>query len=144
MKAGYTLFEIILALAIGAVVLAMAVPYVAGSFGRSPGDEASDILAQTVHATRAAALDKGEARRLAVLERGLKPDLDSIPAAELPDGWKLEIQRMTESKFRKPAKMEFWEFNSAGICEPITFRLTNGHETTTISFDPLTGLVINE
>ena len=141
---GFTLFEIILALAIGAVILAAAVPYLSESFGRSPADEASDLLAQTVRATRASALEKGEARRLSVFERGLKPDLDSLPAAELPAGWKLEIQRMTESKFHKPGKKEVWEFNAAGISEPVTFRLTSERETTTVSFDPLTGLIVNE
>ena len=141
---GYTLFEILLALGIAAVILAAATPYLAESFGRSPAEEASDLLAQTVLATRSAALEKGEARRLSVGEHGLKPDIDSIPAADLPAGWTLAIQRMTESKFRKPSKKEIWEFNSAGICEPITFRLSNGHVPTTVAFDPLTGLVIDE
>ena len=142
--AGYTLFEILLALGIAAVILSVSIPYLADSFGRSAAEEASNLLAQTVLATRAAALEKGETRRLSILERGLKPDIDSIPAAGLPSGWVLAIQRMTESKFRKPSKKEIWEFNPAGICEPVTFRLSNGHETTTISLDPLTGIIIDE
>lgn len=142
--AGYTLFEILLALGVVAILLGVSVPYIAESFGRSPADEAGDALARTALATRAAAIDKGEARRLAIFERGLKPDLGSIPSAELPAGWKLEIRRMTDSKFRKPAKREIWEFNAAGICEPVSFRLTNGHETSTVSFDPLTALLISD
>jgi len=141
---GYSLFEILLALGIAAVLLAVSVPYLAESFGRSPGAEASDLLARTVHATRAAALENGEARQLSVSERGLKPDSDSLPAAELAAGWNLEIQRLTDSKFHRPAKKEIWEFNAAGICEPVTFRLTNGRETTTVSFDPLTGIVLDD
>lgn len=140
--AGYTLFEILLALGVVAILLGVSVPYLSESFGRSPADEAGDILARTVLAIRAAAIDKGEARRLAVSERGLRPDLGSVPPAVLPAGWKLEIRRMTDSKFRKPAKKEIWEFNSAGICEPVSFRLTNGRETTSLSFDPLTAQVI--
>ena len=142
--AGFTLFEILLALGIAAVILGASVPFLADSFGRSPAEESSDLLAQTVRMTRAAALENGEARRLSIGERGLKSDIASIPAAAIPAGWSLTIQRMTESKFRKPSKNETWEFNSAGICEPMTFRLSNGHETTTVSFDPLTGLVIDD
>ena len=142
--AGYTLFEILLALGIAAVILTMSVPYLGESFGRSPADAASDLLARTVLAARAAAMENGEVRRLRVFDHGLKSEGNSIPAAELAAGWKLEILRMSEPKFRKPAKKEIWEFNSAGICEPMTFRLTNDRETTTVSFDPLTGLIIDE
>jgi type II secretory pathway pseudopilin PulG len=138
----FTLFEILLALGIAAVILGVTVPFLAESLGRSASDEATDALAQAAQATRAAAIDKGEARRLTVFEGGLKPDLAGLPAAELAAGWKLEIQRTGDSKFRKPAKREVWEFNSAGICEPVMFRLSNGRETTTVLFDPLTALVI--
>jgi len=143
-RAAYTLLEVLLALGVVAVLLGIAVPYLAESFGKSPGEETADAMARAVQGVRNSALEKGEARQFAVLENGLQPEGDSVKAAWLPKGWKLEIRRMTESKFRKPAKNERWTFNGAGICEPVTFKLRGPKETVEILFDPLTGLVIDE
>lgn len=143
-RAAYTLLEILLALGVVAVLLGIAVPYLANSFGKSPGEEAADAMAKAVQSVRNSALEKGEARQFAVFENGLRPEFDPDKAVWLPAGWKLEIRRMAESKFRKPAKNERWLFNGAGICEPVTFKLRGPKETVELLFDPLTGLVIDE
>ena len=143
-RGGYTLLEVLLALGVVAVLLGIAVPYIADSFGKTPGEETADAMAKAVQGVRNSALEKGEARQFAIFENGLQPEIDSVKAAWLPAGWKLEIRRMTESKFRKPAKKEMWLFNGAGICEPVTFKLRGPKETIEILFDPLTGLVIDE
>jgi hypothetical protein len=60
----------------------------------------------------------------------------------LPEGWKLQVRRFSETRFRRPERGEFWEFNGAGICEPITLKLVGEEESTTLQFDPLTGEVL--
>lgn len=138
------MLEVLLALGVIAVLLGITVPYVSESFGKTTGEEAADDIAKAVQNVRNSALEKGESRQIALLENGMQPELDSIQAVRLPVGWKLEVRRMTESKFRKPAKKEVWLFNSAGICEPLTLKLRGPKETVELLFDPLTGLVIDE
>jgi len=141
---GYTLLEVLLAIGVIAVLMGITVPYLADSFGKTPGEEIADTVARTVQDVRASAVEFGEARRISILETGLVPEISSIPPARLPGGWKLEVRRLTESRFRKPGKIESWGFNGAGICEPLALRLRCGNESVELAFDPLTGLVIDE
>ena len=143
-RGAYTLLEVLLALGVVAVLLGISIPYFAESFGKSPGEELADEMAKAVQGVRNSALEKGEARQFALFENGIRPEIDSGNAVWLPKGWKLEIRRMTESKFRKPAKREMWTFNGSGICEPVTFKLRGPKEVVELQFDPLTGLVIEE
>ena len=141
----YTLFEILLALGIVAVLLGITVPMVLSSFGTTSSDDVVQVLQKTASAARASALESGEARRLQITPSGLASKVSSIPSAELPAGWKLQIQRLAENRFRKPEKQEFWEFNGAGISEPIIFRLSNKEgESLIVRFDPLTALILGE
>jgi len=134
----FTLFEIILCIALVAIVLGSALPFIPSP--SDPSSDASDALAETMASAHDRALDSATALRLAVTSSGLVPSMDSVPAASLPSGWTLQLRRMTDSKFHKPGKHETLEFNSAGICEPVAFRLSNGDSSVTVSFDPLTGL----
>ncbi len=143
-RGAYSLLEVLLALGVIAVLLGITVPYVSESFAKSPGEEAADEIAKAVQSVRNNALEKGEARQIALLETAVQPQLESAKPVRLPNGWKLEIRRMTESKFRKPSKSEIWSFNGAGICEPLTLKLRGPKETIELLFDPLTGLVIDE
>lgn len=138
----YTLLEILLALGVVAVLMGIAVPALMDSFGKSPMEEVSDDIAQTVQAVRSSAVGQSEARKVALAGNGLQPEGGA--AVQLPKGWTLEVRRLAESKFRKPEKQETWTFNSAGICEPITLRIRGGREVAELTFDPLTGLVIDE
>ncbi|MEI6279984.1 MAG: prepilin-type N-terminal cleavage/methylation domain-containing protein [Verrucomicrobiae bacterium] len=141
---GYTLFEVLLAIGIIAVVMGITIPYLADSFGKTAGEEMAGNIANAVQSVHTSAIEKNEARRIAIQENGLFPEIESIPPVRLPKGWKLEVHRMTESRFRKPEKKEFWGFNSAGICEPLTLRIHGGKESQEIAFDPLTGLVVED
>jgi len=144
-RQGYTLFEILLALGIVAILLGVTVPMVLDSFSGSGTEDAVRTLEKSIQAARGVAIESGETRRFQVVSRGLVSGVSSIPSAELPKGWELQIQRLGESRFRKPGKTEFWEFNGAGICEPVVFRLSSKDGASTIvRFDPLTGLVIDE
>lgn len=137
----YTLLEVLLALGVIAVLMGIAVPFLSQSFGKSQGDQLADEIAAAASAARSGAINESEARRIQLLEAGLASPSGSV---RLPKGWRLEVRRLTESKFRKPEKNEFWTFNSAGICEPLTLRLSGGNEVIEMSFDPLTGLVLEE
>jgi len=141
---GYTLFEIVIVLSIIAVLMGTAVPFLSETFGNTPGEEIADDIANAVQSVHSHAVEKSEARRIAIQENGLFADIESVPPVRLPKGWKLAIRRMTESRFRKPEKNEFWGFNSAGICEPLTLRISDGKESQEMTFDPLTGLVVEE
>lgn len=139
----YTLLEVLLAIGVIAVLMGIAVPYLSQSFGKSQGEEIADEVAAAVVAVRSSAVDESEARRVQILEAGLAPAGPASPV-RLPKGWRLEVRRLMESKFRKPEKNEFWTFNSAGICEPLTLRISGGNEVIELAFDPLTGLVLEE
>ncbi len=140
----YPLLEVLLAIGVIAVLLGITIPQFAQSFAKSPGEEAADAMALAVREVRASAVEKGESRQILILTNGIEPAMESVPAVRLPQGWRLGIRRMTESKFRKPEKKEKWSFNGAGISEPITFELRGPDTTMELAFDPLTGLVLDE
>lgn len=139
---GYTLFEILLALGIVAVLLGIAVPMVSNSFQESEAESVSKLVEQTVKATHSAALETGEAKLLGLDDRGLVSRSPGIPGAELPKGWKLQVRRFTETRFRRPERGETWEINGAGICEPITLKLSGEEESVVLQFVPLTAQVL--
>jgi prepilin-type N-terminal cleavage/methylation domain-containing protein len=139
---GFTLFEILLALGIVGVLLGVTVPMIVNSFGESETEVVSKKIEEAAKAARSSALETGESRRLGLDDRGLVSMSASIPHAELPEGWKLQVRRFTETRFRRPERGEFWEFNGAGICEPIVLKLVGEEESVTLRFDPLTGEVL--
>lgn len=147
MRAGrgaYTLFEILMVLAIASVLLGITVPMISGVFGRSSEEEVVDELEKMVRLTHASAVDQSDARRILIRSDGLESEQSGMKPVVLPTGWVLEVKRMTEGKFRKPKKKEFWEFNSSGISEPLSLRLSDGSDDMTLSFDPLTGAPLSD
>lgn len=139
---GYTLFEILLALGIVAVLLGISVPLVMESFRESEVESVSKLVEDAVQAAHSAALETGEAKQLGLDDKGLISKASGIPNAELPRGWKLQVRRFTETRFRPPERGENWEFNGAGICEPIELRLAGEDASVVLSFDPLTAQVL--
>jgi hypothetical protein len=67
-----------------------------------------------------------------------------VSSATLPKGWKLQVRRFTENRFRKPHRDEFWGFNGAGICDPLELRLVGKEESIVLKFDPLTALIMSD
>ena len=139
---GYTLFEILLALGIVAVLLGISVPLITDSFRESEAESVAKLVEQTVQAAHSSALETGEAKRLGLDERGLVSKIAGIPNAEFPKGWKLQVRRFTETRFRRPERGEFWEFNGAGICEPIALKLAGEKDSVVLQFDPLTAQIV--
>lgn len=139
---GFTLFEVLLALGIVAVLLGVTVPMVMEAFGESETETVTRLVEESVFAAHASALEVGEARRLGLDDRGLVSLAQGIPHAELPEGWKLQVRRFSETRFRRPERGEYWEFNGAGICEPLALRLTGETGSVTLQFDPLTAQIL--
>jgi prepilin-type N-terminal cleavage/methylation domain-containing protein len=129
---GFTLLEIIIALVLVAILVSASVPFLFDSFAASAGERAMEAITLKARETRAEALEKGEPRRLNITSAGLD-------GATLPAGWSLEVKGLNDSKFHEPARNQVWEFNQAGICEPISIRLSHGGRQLTATFDALTG-----
>ncbi|MFM8716159.1 MAG: Tfp pilus assembly protein FimT/FimU [Spartobacteria bacterium] len=139
----YTLFEVLLALGIIAVLLGVTVPLITSSWRPSPSEAIVQEIEKSVQAAHSQAVETGEARQIRLLESGLQSESGS-PSCKLPKGWKLEVRRFTENRFRKPQKVEFWGFNGAGICDPLELRLVGKDESIVLKFDPLTALILSD
>jgi prepilin-type N-terminal cleavage/methylation domain-containing protein len=142
-RKAYTLFEVLLALGIIAVLLGVTVPLITSYWIPSTSEEIVQEIEKSVQATHSKAVETGEARRIRLLDSGLQSERD-LPSAKLPKGWKLELRRFTENRFRKPQKVEFWGFNGAGICDPLELRLVGKDESIVLKFDPLTALILSD
>jgi type II secretory pathway pseudopilin PulG len=138
---GYTLFEILLALGVIAILMGLTVPAVMNSFSPEPSEEAVRAIEKTALSAHESALNSGEARRVFITDKGLKGTA-GVASAELPEEWKLQVRRFTENRFRKPERGEFWEFNGAGICEPLALRLVSENDKIVLQFDPLTAMTV--
>ena len=140
---GYTLFEVLLALCIIAILLGATVPLITNSWNPSPSEEIARTIEKSVQDAHKKAVETGEARRLRLGESGLVGE-GGIASAPLPKGWKLQVRRFTENRFRKPHRDEFWGFNGAGICDPLELRLVSKEESIVLKFDPLTALIVTD
>lgn len=140
---GYTLFEVLLALGIIAILLGVTVPLITNSWNPSPSEEIARTIEKSVQDAHKKAVETGEARRLRLGESGLVGE-GGIASAPLPKGWKLQVRRFTENRFRKPQRDEFWGFNGAGICDPLELRLVSKEESIVLKFDPLTALIVTD
>jgi type II secretory pathway pseudopilin PulG len=138
---GYTLFEILLALGIVAVVLGVTIPMLMNSFGATESEQITQSIEKLAQETRRSAEEKGETLRLQIRETGIYAG-KGFTSFDLPREWRLKIKRFTDNRFRKPEKLEFWEFNSAGICDPIEIQLVNQNTSFVLQFDPLTALIV--
>ena len=132
----FTLLEVMIALALVAVLLTIAIPYMKDAFGHSQGDQISEALTALVQANRAAALKAHESRYI---------DFNDTSFRHLfPDGWKFQLERMSDQKFHAPNSGERWEFNSEGICDPLSLKIQGPSEILTLRFDPITAEITHD
>lgn len=137
-SAAFTLLEVLMALALFAIIAAAAAPLLQSAFAHSEADQATSAMEEAALTIRGEAVRSGQRKVAELSPSGI------TPGAPLPPDWKLEVRRLTDSRFRKPREGEMWEFNSAGICEPITLRLSDGHQSVELRFDPLTAQTFDE
>lgn len=136
LRDGFTLLEVMIALALVAVLLTIAIPYMRDSFGQSQSDHISEAISTLVEETRAAALKAHESRYI---------DFNDASFHQLfPPGWKFQLERASDQKFHPPASAERWEFNGEGICDPLSLRIQGAGQMLTLKFDPITGEVLHD
>jgi len=127
----FTLLEIIIALSLVAILVSASLPYLFDSFAAAAGDRAADAITKRAQEIRSKAMESGERQKIILTSNGIK----DLP---LPDGWTLQVKGLNDSKFHAPARIQSWEFNVAGICEPISIRLIKKDREILLSFDALT------
>jgi len=133
----FTLLEIIIALSLVAILISASLPYLFDSFAAAAGDRAADAITAKAQETRSKAMESGESEKILLTSSGIK----GMP---LPAGWILEVKGLNDSKFHPPSRKQSWEFNAAGICEPISLRLTNKDREILLSFDALTAQPVHD
>ena len=137
LKAGFTLLEIIIALALVAILISASLPYLFDSFASTEGERCMETIVAKARQTRAEAIEKGETRKLLITAAG-------VEGAPLSGGWKLEVRGINDAKFHEPLRNQVWKFNAAGICEPLTLRISHGDHQVIETFDALTGQPVHE
>jgi len=127
----FTLLEIIIALSLVAILVSASLPYLFDSFAAAAGDRAADAITNRVQEIRSKAMESGERHKIILTSSG-------INEMTLPSGWTLEVKGLNDSKFHAPSRNQSWEFTAAGICEPLSLRLSNKDREILLSFDALT------
>lgn len=133
----FTLLEIIIALSLVAILVSASLPYLFDSFAAAAGDRAADAITAKAQESRSNAMESGERQKIILTSGGIK----GMP---LPDGWILQVKGLNDSKFHAPTRNQSWEFNAAGICEPISLRLANKDRAILLSFDALTAQPLHD
>lgn len=136
-RCAFTLLEVLLTLALFALLAASAAPLLLDALQPSLSGDATEVIEEAVLDAHTAAVDHGQRRVLQLTGNGLQP------GRRLPEGWTLEVRRFTESRFRRPRHGEIWEFNSVGICEPLALRIGDGNQIVELHFDPLTAQILD-
>lgn len=144
---GYTLLEILMVLAIIALLVGAAVPMITG-FSREQRfrDVMRDllILAKTA---RTEAMTSGRATEIIFAPKafGLRRPGEEEPSdvSKIPSGMKMALRPLGEERPQKPDGQR-WIFQPTGLCEPITVILTEGDAYLEVDFDPLTAGMAEE
>ena len=132
-RSGFTLLEILIALALVAILMVAAVPYMADAWKYNQSEKLSSSIEELVMQTRSQAITSGRTTFIPLNDINF-----------LPKGWKLEVERFSDSEFRSPMPEELWQFSSEGICDPLSLRLLGGKEPLIMKFDPLTGQITHD
>lgn len=128
---GFTLIEVCVAMAIGVLILGIAVISMAGM-------QAETQLKRM--ASRVETLARQSLQEAVMKQRLIQLDLNAGLAAE----GRVQVKRVGESAFRNPKRGEIWEFSPTGICEPVEVRVTNEAGVIELGFDPLTGCAVRK
>lgn len=130
MTKAFTLLEVLITLAVVAILMVAAAPYLADAWHHTEADRIQEELAALVEKTHSEAIVAGETKLIALSD----PQL-------LPEGWHLQIRRFNDKKFRPPLPEEFWQFNSEGICDPLSLQISGKGRSFVMKFDPITAQV---
>ncbi|WP_395737779.1 prepilin-type N-terminal cleavage/methylation domain-containing protein [Prosthecobacter sp.] len=128
--AGFTLLEIIVAMSLTLLIIAIAIPSISGVLAEDKLRRAAATIETTARQNLLQALNTQQMVRMELTS-------GSFGAGD-EFGGMLLVRRFGESVFRKPRRGEAWEFNPSGICEPIEVRISGPAGQIELGFDPLT------
>lgn len=128
--AGFTLLEIIVAMALMVLILGIATVSISGARAEDRLRRAAAVIETTARQNLLQALNSQQTVRMD-LTAGAFGAGDEF-------GDMLMVRRYGENAFRKPRRGEAWEFSPTGICEPIEVRISGTAGQIEIGFDPLT------
>jgi prepilin-type N-terminal cleavage/methylation domain-containing protein len=140
----FTLIELMLVIALIAIVFIGSTPLVSASLRERKLRSAAESIADAVRDERAGAMAAGE-RRVAeirpggIFERDRKKDRKIFAA---PRGVEVAV-RMPGRQWGKPDGQD-WEFSPIGLVTPLSLRLSEGKSWIEVDFDLLTGRVADE
>lgn len=129
-SAGFTLLEIIVAMALTLLVIGIAAVSISGVRAEDQLRRAAAVIETTARQNLMQALNSQQTVRMDLTAGAF--------GAGNEFGGMLLVRRYGESAFRKPRRGEAWEFSPTGICEPIEVRISGPAGQIEIGFDPLT------
>ena len=131
--AAFTLLEVLITLALVAILMVAAAPYMRDAWQHNEGDRVQESIATLVEQTHSQSLLSGETRFINLTDPTL-----------LPKDWKLAVKRFNDKKFRPPTSDELWQFNSEGICDPLSLQISGKEGSFIMKFDPITAQVLHD
>lgn len=146
-RSGFTLLEIMLAIAIGVLIISLAVPSVSGLMAEQKARRSFDAFEELVQMARQQAIRTRLPSRLLLekkqivlqAENGATDEAANEPGAVLP------IEDEEEYAFQFPAALEpepaaVWTFWPTGGCEPVVVSYAGPDAKWTAAYDALTTL----
>lgn len=146
-RSAYTLIEIMLVMALIALLLGTAVPLVSG-FSREQKlrDVVRELLVMAKTA-RTDAVTTGHAAEIVFGKRAfsLRRSDETEPGRTetIPAGMAYTLRAFGAEKAQKPDGQR-WVFQPSGLCEPITVRVVDDDAWMEVRFDPLTAGIAEE
>lgn len=141
---GFTLIEIVIAIFILLMLLAMAVPSVTGVLADKRLRRSLDSFNNLVHQAQERSLAEHRAYLLVWTDKGIaaRPEIlvkgdDPSPIAELPLGKNESISLYLTAALTKDPPPE-WIFWPTGTCEPATIKYASRDGTWSAKYSPLT------
>lgn len=139
----YTLIEIMLVLALIAIMFLGAAPLVSASMRERRLRSAAEDIEGMVRAQRSQALTSGERRVLRIESSGFYDKSKKHKLVLASQKSELMSVRLPGSDWSDPDGQD-WEFSPIGMVTPLSVRLKEGASWIEVDFDLLTGRVADE
>jgi prepilin-type N-terminal cleavage/methylation domain-containing protein len=138
---GFTLIEIVLAIAIGVVFMGGAAVFLSSKGGDQDLESARKLLEERAGQAREKALSTGRAQRVVLGERG-------VDGSAFPAGVEMMIvtpldRSKGKSGWKTPEDYQ-WLFTGGGLVEPLRVLLKHNENEEQFSFSALTGESVTE
>lgn len=130
---GFTLLEVLITLALVAILMVAAAPFMGDAWHHSEADRIQESIAKLAEETHSDSLLSGETKFINLTDPTL-----------LPKGWTLQIKRFNDPKFRPPRPDELWQFNEEGICDPLSLQISENGKSYVMKFDPITAQPLHD